>query len=118
VAGAEAYVSGFRVPKGTRIMLSAQLAHHDSNSFPDPARFQPERFLEGRPPPYAFVPFGGGSRRCPGAAIALEQMRIVLGVLLSRFEIERAHPSSTRPIFRGSTLAPADGTRVVLRARR
>ncbi|MEA2125727.1 MAG: cytochrome family, partial [Solirubrobacteraceae bacterium] len=83
-----------------------------------PDRFRPERFLESKPDTYAWIPFGGGIRRCIGAAFAHMEMDVVLRTLLERFEIAgepRAPDAGWK--FRGVTQVPSDGGAAVLRAR-
>lgn len=84
----------------------------------DPERFTPERFLGERPSPYEFFPFGGGVRRCLGAACALYEMKIVLAQVLSRVTLRAAPGYQVRTVLRSITLAPSGGMPVVVDARR
>jgi cytochrome P450 len=75
-------IRGFAVDAGTYVVMGIGLAHRKEGVYPDPDRFRPERFLERDYGPEEYVPFGGGSRRCLGQALAFPQMRIVLRELL------------------------------------
>lgn len=81
-------------------------------------RFRPERFLDARIDPYAWLPFGGGIRRCLGMAFALYEMKIVVGLLWSRLRLRLASPGPVPVVRRTITLAPAGGTRVIVVERR
>ena len=70
-------IGGRELPKGVVIAPSIYLVHRRAELWPDPERFDPARFIDARPNPYAFFPFGGGPRRCLGAAFATYQMKIV-----------------------------------------
>ena len=86
-------------------------------SYPEPFAFRPERFLEEAPDTYAWIPFGGGIRRCIGAAFAEFEMRIVLREVLTRCELHKASPAPEKIGRRNITLSPKDGTPVVVTAR-
>jgi len=105
---------GRELPVGTPIMASIWLAHRDPATYPDPERFRPERFLERKFSPFEYLPFGGGARRCIGAAFALYEMRVVLGTLLAshRFSLvpDRA---PERPVRRNVTFGPSQGAQLV-----
>ena len=83
-------------------------------SSPTPEEFRPERFLDGKADNYAWIPFGGGVRRCIGAAFAEYEMRTILREFVERAELRAADPKPERVKVRNITLAPAKGTRVVL----
>ncbi|GAA4535906.1 cytochrome P450 [Amycolatopsis samaneae] len=109
-----AEVGGYRVPAGWTVMPSILLAHHDPASHPEPATFQPERFLDGGPPAASWVPFGGGVRRCLGSGFALQQGTIVLREVLSRFRVEAADAAPERPRLQHLTLVPGKGARIIV----
>ena len=115
--GVSVSVDGHELPAGTDVFACVQLAHRRDDLFPDALAFRPERFLDERPSTYSWVPFGGGTRRCLGAAFAQFEMRRVLATVLQRADLEpatdRAEPAVRRPV----TLAPENGTPAVLRAR-
>jgi len=74
-------LAGYHIPAGVHLAPCIYLAHRRPESYPEPERFRPERFLGGRIDPYAWLPFGGGIRRCLGMAFALYEMKIVVGVM-------------------------------------
>jgi cytochrome P450 len=93
------------------------LTHTRADLYPDPFAFRPERFLENGPDTYAWIPFGGGIRRCIGAAFAEFEMRIALREVLTRCELHKASPAPEKIGRRNITLSPRAGTPVVLSAR-
>lgn len=104
------------IPAGELLVPVAWLAHHDPAHYPNPTAFQPERFLDVKPDPYAWFPFGGGSRRCLGMAFALYELKVVLATVLSRARLRKRDPAPARIKLRGFTLVPAGGVEVVLEA--
>ncbi|RJS91426.1 cytochrome P450 [Salinisphaera sp. Q1T1-3] len=112
------YVLGpWRVPRGMHIMVGISLLHTDGRVFPEPWRFDPERFRGVRPDPYQLIPFGGGVRRCIGAAFAHMELRIVLKTLLAEHVIEPTHARGEPWHSRGVAFAPGHGGRIVRRPR-
>ncbi len=112
-----ATLGGYRLDAGTIILCAIYLAHMDPELYPEPHAFRPERFLDADPGTYSWIPFGGGTRRCIGAAFAQMEMRVVLRTILDRFELKAASPALEQPMRRNVTLSPRDGTRVVALAR-
>jgi cytochrome P450 len=108
---------GLSLPAGTDVTPAIWLAHTRADSFPEPFAFRPERFLEGSPDTYAWIPFGGGIRRCIGAAFAEFEMRIALREVLTRCELHKANPAPEKVGRRNITLSPKAGTPVVVTAR-
>ena len=108
---------GLTLPAGTDVTPAIWLAHTRPDVYPEPFAFKPERFLEDAPDTYAWIPFGGGIRRCIGAAFAEFEMRIVLREVLTRCELRKASPTPEKIGRRNITLSPRDGTPVVLTAR-
>ena len=99
-------------------MLPAIAAlHYREDLFPDAERFEPERFLDGKADTYAWIPFGGGVRRCIGAAFAEYEMQVVLRAILERAELSAPDPRPEKVKVRNITLAPGRGTRVRLERR-
>ncbi len=99
-------------------MPAIYLAHTRADVYPDPYEFRPERFLEDAPDTFAWVPFGGGTRRCIGAAFAEFEMRIVLSTILRRATLRPASDRPERMVRRNVTLSPRDGTPAILMERR
>jgi cytochrome P450 len=110
-------IGGFHYPAGVALVASAYLLHHDPDIYPEPHAFWPERFLGRAPGTYTWIPFGGGRRRCLGASFAMQEMKIVLGVALGRYELAPAHRRPERTGRRSITFSPSGGATVVLRER-
>ncbi|HVW45565.1 MAG TPA: cytochrome P450 [Solirubrobacterales bacterium] len=107
----------WRVPPGHRVVTGIALMHRDDR-FHAPARaFEPDRYLGKKPDTYAWVPFGGGVRRCLGAAFAQFEIDIVLRTLLRGFELQPTDAPSEREGFRGVAFAPAKGGLAAVRRR-
>jgi len=113
----ELSVDGLTLPAGTDVTAAIWLAHTRADTYPEPFAFRPERFLEDGPDTYAWIPFGGGVRRCLGAAFAEFEMRIALREVLSRCELRKADPAPEKIGRRNITFSPKQGTPVVLSAR-
>jgi cytochrome P450 len=98
------------------LACSAWLVHHDPDIYPDPFAFRPERFLGEQPGTYTWIPFGGGRRRCLGAAFAMVEMKVAIRAALQRFTLD---PVAQKPRAgrRSITITPRDSARVVLRPR-
>lgn len=107
-------VAGHRLPKDVFLAPCIYLTHRRPDIYPEPERFRPDRFLEQKPDPYAWLPFGGGLRRCIGMAFALFEMKVVLATVFrrARLKLASARPIQTRR--RLITLVPSGGTRVIL----
>jgi cytochrome P450 len=107
-------VDGVELPEGTDVTPAIWLAHTRADVYPEPFAFRPERWLDGSPPPgYAWVPFGGGVRRCLGAAFAEMEMRVALATMLSLVRVQAATADPERVARRNVTFSPAKGTRLV-----
>ncbi|MFB2967487.1 cytochrome P450 [Aerosakkonema sp. BLCC-F183] len=103
---------------GTQLAACIYLTHRREDIYPEPDKFKPERFLERQFSPYEYFPFGGGNRRCLGIALAPFEMKLVLGTILSRWQLALADKRPVRPIRRGFTLGPSGGVRMVVSDRR
>jgi cytochrome P450 len=110
-------IGGVDLPAGTAVAPNIYAAHRRPETWPDPDRFRPERFLGTRPSPYEFFPFGGGMRRCLGQAFALYEMKVVLATLLARTELAPAPGYRVRVVRRNITWVPSEGMPVVLTRR-
>jgi cytochrome P450 len=106
------------LPAGTDVTAAIWLTHTDADLYPEPFAFRPERFLDQAPDTYAWIPYGGGVRRCLGAAFAEFEMRIVLREVLGRCELRKADPRPERTGRRNITFSPRAGTPVVIESRR
>jgi cytochrome P450 len=115
--GAELVADGLTLPEGTDVTPAIWLTHTRPDIYPEPFAFKPERFLEDGPDTYAWIPFGGGVRRCIGATFAEFEMRVVLREVLTRCELRKADPRPERTGRRNITLSPKAGTPVILTAR-
>ena len=107
-------LGGYELPAGASAVPCIHLIHRDPQIYPEPERFLPERFLDNPPGTYTWIPFGGGVRRCLGAAFAQFEMAVVLRELVGRREIEPAKLASERPFRRAITETPRHDTEVVL----
>ena len=101
-----------RLPAGTDVTPAIWLTHTRDDLYPDPLVFRPERFLADAPTTYGWIPFGGGVRRCLGAAFAQLEMRVVLQAMLSRRVLRAADARTEHATHRNVTLSPRHGTRV------
>jgi cytochrome P450 len=106
-------VDGHELAPGTDVTPAIWLAHTRADRYPEPFAFRPERFLDGAPSTYAWVPFGGGVRRCIGAAFAEMEMRVALEEILRRRSLRAASGRAERVARRNVTFSPAGGTRVI-----
>jgi cytochrome P450 family 135 len=108
-------LGGYRFEPGTQLAVSILLVQCDPELYPpDPYAFRPERFLEGAPEPYTWVPFGGGVRRCLGAAFAQLEMRVVISTMLARARLRAPRAKSEKARFRGITLLPSRGGEAIV----
>lgn len=110
-------LGGYDLPAGTTVAANIFLAHRNPDVYPEPELFRPERWLGVQPDPASWLPFGGGLRRCIGAAFALYEMKIVLATILSSCEFELAQRTPARIMRRAITFWPEGGTRVRLKRR-
>ncbi|NMO03303.1 cytochrome P450 [Gordonia sp. TBRC 11910] len=117
VVATELELGPYRIPKGYNVVVAISLLHDDSRQFTRPERFDPQRFV-GSPPSQAWLPFGGGTRRCIGAAFAHMEMDIVLRELFRHYTIRTTSARGEGWHSRGVAYAPRAGGRVVLSPRR
>jgi cytochrome P450 len=108
----------YGVPASTPILISILLLHHREDLYTEPFCFRPERWLEKKPHTYEWVPFGGGVRRCLGAALAMAEQRIVVDRMAGRLDLEPDDPEPERAVHRNVTMIPGRGGRAVVRFRR
>jgi cytochrome P450 family 135 len=110
-------VDGLSLPAGTDVTPAIWLTHTRADLYPEPYAFRPERFLENPPTTYGWIPFGGGVRRCLGAAFAEFEMRVVLETVLARRQLQAVSSRAERITRRNVTFSPRNGTRVRASAR-
>jgi cytochrome P450 len=109
-------VAGYDLPPGVVLTLPIPLVHRDPRVFDDPDTFRPERFLD-TPPPDAFVPFGGGARRCLGQALAEVEIATLIPAILDRVRLRPVSRAPERQIVRATVLPPHRSALVVARDR-
>jgi cytochrome P450 len=108
-------LGGYLFEPGTQMAASIFLVQYDPDLYPpDPQAFRPERFLEGAPEPYTWIPFGGGVRRCLGAAFAQLEMKIVISTILARAQLRAPRARGEKARFRGVTLLPSRGGEAIV----
>ena len=110
-------LGAYVVPERTPVALSIVGVHHRDDVYPEPYAFRPERFLGSKPGTYTWIPFGGGIRRCLGAALAMAEQQVVLGAIARRTDLAAADPAPERGRQRNVTMIPGRGGEVVLRAK-
>ncbi|HEY5261078.1 MAG TPA: cytochrome P450 [Solirubrobacteraceae bacterium] len=108
----------YGVPAGTPVMMSILLLHHREDLYPEPFSFRPERWLGHKPGTYEWIPFGGGTRRCLGAALAMAEQRVVLKTMARRLDLQADRRDPERAQHRNVTMIPARGAQAVLHSRR
>jgi cytochrome P450 len=108
-------LAGYELPPGVRVVPAVPYVNRHPSVYPDPDVFRPERFLDAKPDTYAWIPFGGGIRRCIGASFAQLEMRRVLQVVLRRTRINHADGVPERAIRNSIVYPPRNGARVVLK---
>jgi cytochrome P450 len=97
----------FHLPAGICVAPATVLAHHNPSTYPEPDTFLPERFLDRTYSPFQYMPFGGGHRRCIGAAFASYEMAIVLGTLFRRYTMTLIESQPVVPKRRNVTIGPS-----------
>jgi cytochrome P450 len=122
MVGRQVLADGLRLgrwtlPKGYTVIVSIPLLHDDESLFPNAHAFDPSRFLDARPDLYQWIPFGGGTRRCLGAAFATLEMNVVLRTLLRDFTLAPTAERAERWHGRGVANAPARGGRAIVHRR-
>ena len=110
-------VGDYAVPADTPVLVSILLLHHREDLYPEPFAFRPERWQDRKPGTYEWLPFGGGIRRCLGAALAMAEQRVVLEMMARRLDLKAADPEPERALHRNVTMIPRHGARVVITSR-
>ena len=99
-------VQGYDLPAGTVVDVCPALVHEREDVFPEPHRFMPERFLSQSYTPFQFVPFGGGARRCIGAAFTVYETKMVLATLLGTCRLRLTTDGPVRAVRKHFVMAP------------
>lgn len=101
-----------RLEPGTMVMPCTYLVHHRPDLYPNSQQFIPERFLERQFSPYEYLPFGGGNRRCIGAALSMFEMKLVLATIISKYQLNLVSKQPIKPQYQGFLLAPTGGVKM------
>ena len=99
-------IDNIMLPPQTNINISIFMAHRNEKTFPNADEFIPQRFLERQFSPYEFLPFGGGDRRCLGASLAWQEIKLILANIVSMAQFEIINPHLLRPVRYGVAMIP------------
>ncbi|WP_437597262.1 cytochrome P450 [Sorangium sp. So ce590] len=108
----------YTLPAGESVAASPLLLHGREELYPSPERFRPSRFLDRKFSPFEFIAFGGGARRCLGAAFAMYEMKIALGTILGRYRLRLESQAPIRHVRRGLTMGPSGSMAMILEGER
>ncbi|MBV9163656.1 MAG: cytochrome P450 [Pseudonocardiales bacterium] len=103
---------GKPLPAGAILTPCMYLAHHQPDQFPNPRRFDPNRFLGNRVPRQYYFPFGGGTRHCLGSELAMLEIRMITAAVLRRCRLHCVNPEAGIPELRGPAMTLARGLRM------
>ena len=117
VAVSDYELGPWSIPRGHTIMVSLRQLHENPDEFPEPDRFDPQRFIDNKPNAFSWVPFGGGTRRCAGAAFATMEMDVVLRTVLRNMTIQTTDKPDEKIHNRGVAFTPSRGGRIVVHRR-
>jgi cytochrome P450 family 135 len=113
----ETEVAGWRLPAGTLVLPAIAVLHARPDLYDSPREFRPERFLDEETESYAWIPFGGGVRRCIGASFAQVEMKTVLREVLRRVRLRARSQRPERGVVRHVTVVPGRGARAIVTER-
>ncbi|MEZ4384076.1 MAG: cytochrome P450 [Nannocystaceae bacterium] len=105
-------LDGYTIPAGKCVAVAINVLHADPEIYPEPARFNPARFLDDKPGLWTWLPFGGGHRRCIGAAFASYELALVLATIVRRYDLEVLEPEPPKVTRRNVTMGPSTGVRM------
>ncbi|BAY14071.1 cytochrome P450 [Calothrix sp. NIES-2098] len=108
---------GYDVPAGTYVTPCIYLTHRREDLYPQPNKFQPERFINRKYSSYEFWPFGGGSRQCLGQVFALFEMKLILATIMLNYQLKLEDKYPVNPARRGFLLAPQGGVKMSIVAK-
>lgn len=107
-------IAGYELPAGTAVGVGIINIHRRPDLYPEPERFRPERFAERQLSPFEYLPFGGSSRRCLGAAFALYELKLVLAAVMTGPRLALADGDEAHATARNTTVGPRRGVRMRL----
>ena len=110
-------LGGYVVPAGVLVSVCMHLLHRRPEIYAEPDQFRPERFLEWKPDPYEWAPFGGGIRRCLGMPLGVHGVKVLVATVLQKLRLRLAD-KEIRAVRRGAFMAPYQGLRVSIDSRR
>lgn len=110
-------IKGYTLPAGTGVGVGIGIVHFDETLYPEPMSFRPERFLERKFTPFENVAYGGGARRCLGAAMASYEMKLVIATLLRGFRLRLRSSKEDKGAVRAANVGPATGVKMVVEER-
>jgi cytochrome P450 len=105
---------GYELPPGIAVGVGILLCHRRADLYPQPDHFRPERFLQRTYTPFEYLPFGGGARRCIGAAFAMYEFQLVLYSILKRYSLRLVERGPVRSVVRNTTAGPGKGIRMIV----
>ncbi len=105
-------VAGWELPAGVKVYPGIALVQMREDLYPRAREFRPERFLDDRAESYSWLPFGGGIRRCIGAALAQAEIAEVLRIAIAAVDLRPVRERPDPVVLRGITLAPRHGVEV------
>ncbi|NEP48130.1 MAG: cytochrome P450 [Moorea sp. SIO3C2] len=111
-------IMGHHYQANTTLVACPYLTHRREDLYPESDQFKPERFLERQYSAYEYFPFGGGNRRCIGAALAMLEMKLVVAKVLSDYHLALAQDKIIKPARRGVAIAPENGVPMVMTGQR
>ncbi|HEY9629444.1 MAG TPA: cytochrome P450 [Coleofasciculaceae cyanobacterium] len=118
IAKSPVKIAGQMFDAGTTFMVTIYLVHYREDLYPKAQHFEPERFLKRQYSAAEYFPFGGGSRRCLGYALALLEMKLVLATVLSQYQLALAEDKPVKLQRRGFTLAPKGDVPMIMTGKR
>jgi cytochrome P450 family 110 len=118
IAKETVWIQGYEFPPESFLVPAQHLTHQRPDLYPEPQRFNPDRFLEQRYSNSEYYPFGGGSRYCVGAAFALYEMKLILATVLKQYELELVDKKPIKTVRQGVNLAPQGGVKIFVSGNR
>jgi cytochrome P450 len=106
-------IKNYEIPAGTLVSVSLGV-HFQEDIYPEPEKFMPERFIGKSYTPFQLLSFGGGSRRCIGAAFAMYEMKIVLATIIQKYKLRLVSQEQPRLVLRAATIGPEGGVSVIV----